>query len=108
MTGSIEELGTGIVYRAVQLMERYGAPDEDSESHDPAERVAKRGEWRGFKIKYRSPDERGNGSGYLRIRLNGELVFYARLEKGWRDHPERISDVRAKAGDWIEKVMLLR
>jgi hypothetical protein len=102
-----QEASFAVILRAIQLLDRYGKAAEEP-SGVLTEREAKRAEWRGFKIKFRSPGERNQDLGALRIRFNDELMLYAKLDRGWRDDTDRISDLRARPGLWREEFLALR
>ncbi len=102
------ELAERIVHRAGRLVALYGRTDPDAPTVSPAQKVAKRSDWLGFKVKLQSPEAADRGFGFVRIRLLGELMFYARLDRGWQENPDRISDIRSKAGDWSDRFLRLR
>ncbi len=107
MDAEPQDTSYAMIRRAVQLLDRYGKAAEEP-SGALMEREAKRPEWRGFKIKIKLPGEVRQGVGALRIRLNDELMLYARLDRGWQGDPDRISDLRAKLGPWREEFLALR
>jgi hypothetical protein len=108
MSIDLQDQGGRIALRAGELIARYGEADPDEPEGGAAQKVAKRDDWRGFKIKLLAPEESGHGMGAVRIRLNGELIFYARLERGWHENIDHVSDIRAKPGDWPDAFMRLR
>ena len=103
-----QEVSLAVIRWAVQLLDRYDKAAEKPSGGALMEREAKRPEWRGFKIKIQLPGERRQDMGALRIRLNDELMLYAKLDRGWRDDPDRISDLRAKVGSWRQEFLALR
>lgn len=108
MNLSMEDENAAIASRAMGLMQRHGGPSKDPEDGAPGVLVAKLPEWRGFKIKF-IPTGDGRGRvGRLRLRLLGELMLAARLDRGWEEDADRIADLRAKPGDWRERFMALR
>lgn len=108
MESDIGEADEAVIRRAARLAATYGEVSQDPGDHDPALRVAKRPEWQGFKIKLRAPEAAEGLAGFLRIRRNGELMLYARLARGWEEDMGRVSDLRARPGDWRARLLELR
>ncbi len=104
----MDDQAATIASRAMGLMKLHGGPSKDPEDSAPGVLVAKLPEWRGFKIKFIPTGDGRDRVGRLRVRLLGELMLYARLDRGWEQDADRISDLRAKPGDWRERFMALR
>ena len=108
MSLGIDDQAAAIAERAMGLMKRYGGPSKDPEDAAPGVLVAKLPAWRGFKIKFIPTGDGRSRVGRLRLRLLGELMLAARLDRGWEEDADRIADLRAKPGDWRERFMALR